>query len=653
MSVRFFILVCLLAGLPALCRASTTEYKFETADCPFEKKSWFDPQRMRCGTAVAVEPGVSQPIRVPAIRITRKDASSRAAPVVFMNGGPGGRGVAEVGDWLGHPLLQRHDLILYDSRGTGQASPLPCPELGAGVLALIAKDLDASAELQARTKLVGPCLAAMPAALLGVFTTPHMARDIDAIRRMFGYERVSLYAVSYGTRIAMAYANAYPQHLDKLLLDSVVPPQAYYQDVGDTFGRALERTFVECERSAACNSRFPQFRKNYGDILAELRARPLRLHMPGGGYANDTVSLNAQDFSLLMQQLFYGDELIPTFPLMIDELKRGNSAPLALLFDVTVGMRVKGLNFATYYLVLGNDELPLRSTALRNASAAKSDLMFFAQDMKLLESLRIFSGTNATPAAAKAFSGPVLVIAGSFDPITAPSYGAALASGGGSNARYLEFPASGHTASLSDDCARAAAVGFLAAGKDGASVPCIDTLQPTAWAGDVYRSSWPRNWIESIFFPRTTVPLFWFGALMVLYVGLGLGAVAAAAYQTFRRSGSPKPQRSRTERNTRMLARTGFVAGAILVAGLCALLFQTVTASAPAVLLFGLPVAAYGLAGLALVLALLTVLMAMALVRAWRGPHRQLRPHLWLTAATLTNLGLIAFLLRWQVLVPA
>ena len=630
--------------------ASTTQYRFETDACPFQKKGWFDPQRMRCGTVVAVELGVNQPIRVPAIRITRKDTTSQAAPVVFMNGGPGGRGVADVGDWLAHPLLQRHDFILYDPRGTGQASPLPCPELGAGVLSLIAKDIDASTELQARTELVGSCLAAMSAPLRGVFATPHMARDIDAIRRMFGYERVSLYAVSYGTRIAMAYAEEYPQHLDKLLLDSVVPPQAYYQDVGNNFDRALEHTFVECEKSVACNLRFPWFRKNYRDILAALYSRPLRLHIPGGGYANDTVSLNAQDFSLLMQQLFYGDELIPTFPLMIEELKQGNSAPLALLFDLTIGMRVKGLNLATYYLVLGNDELPLRSATLRNASAAKSDLMFFAQDMQLLESLRIFSG-SATPATANTFSGPVLVIAGSFDPVTAPSYGAALAGRRG-NARYLEFPASGHTASLSDDCARAAAVGFLSAGKKGASVPCIDTLQPTVWASDIYRSPWPRNWIESVFFPRTTIPLFWFGALMLLYVALGLGALVPVVCHVFRRSGLPKSQRSRTERNTRTVARSGFIAGAILVAGLCALLFQTATTSAPGVLLFGLPVAAYALAALAVALALLTVLMVMTLTRAWRGPHWRLRPHLWPTAATLTNLGLIGFLVRWQVFVP-
>jgi len=172
---------------------------------------------MNCGTAVAVEPGVSEPIRVPAIRITRSDATSKAAPVVFLNGGPGGRGVVDVADWLSRPLLQRHDLILYDARGTALVTPLPCPELGAGVLSLIAKDLDASAELEERTDLVGTCLSAMPASLRDVFATPNMVTDIDAIRRMFGYERLSVYTVSYGTRIAMAYADTYPQHLDKLL----------------------------------------------------------------------------------------------------------------------------------------------------------------------------------------------------------------------------------------------------------------------------------------------------------------------------------------------------------------------------------------------------------------------------------------------------
>lgn len=661
MSVGLRVLLFLLAGLSGVCAAAPADdplagrafaaYTFENGRCPFQEKGWFDPARMRCGTVVAMEPGVDEPIRVPAISLKRTDPTSRAAPVVFMNGGPGGRGVTEVGDWLGHPLLRKHDIILYDARGTGQALPQLCPGLGAGILSLIAKDLDAAAELRARTQLVGACLTGIPAPLRGVFATPHMARDIDAIRRMFGYDRVSLYAVSYGTRVAMAYAAEYPQHLDKLLLDSVVPTGAYYQEIGANFALALERAFSGCERSADCDARFPRLREDYRDVLAAIRAEPLRMQLRGGEYAGDTVSLNAQDFALLVQQLFYGDEFIPTFALMIDELKRGNRAPLALLFDVGVGMRVKGLDFATYYLVLGNDELPLHAASQGNHSPGKNDLVFFSQDMALLRSLGIFPTDTPPVVVPRAFPGPLLVIAGSFDPITAPAYGAALADRN-RNARYLAFPASGHTASLSDDCARKAATAFLSEGLKGASIACVGALQPTVWATNLYRSPWPRNWLEAIVIPRTTVPMIGFGALLLLYTGLAVGPLVPVAYRALRRRSATRLERSRSDRNTRRLGLGSFVLAIAVVFGLAGLLIQTVTGPAPALLLFGLPMAAYGLLLLALLLVATTLLTAVKLAYALRSRGWRWRQHLWLTAATLTNLALIGFLLRWQVFAP-
>jgi pimeloyl-ACP methyl ester carboxylesterase len=646
----FILCILLWLGVSACASASglaTTRYSFEADACPFRGKDWFDPERMDCGTVVAAEPGVDVAIRVPALRLLRKDPASREAPVVFVNGGPGGRGVADVGDWLAHPLRERHDLILFDARGTGQSTPLPCPELGAEVLSLIARDIPAAEELRERTQRVRRCLTTMPAPLRSVFDTPHMARDIDAIRRMFGYERVSLFAVSYGTRVATAYAAAHPGHLDRLVLDSVAPEHAYYPAIARNFDAALARAFAGCEASPACHARFPDFRRHYHEVLATLQARPIRLHLPGGRYPEDTVSLNAQDFSLLMQQLLYGDELIPTLPLMIEALHEGNPAPLALLFDVAVGMRVSGLNFATYYLVLGNDELP-RVHAERRPAPAPGALVFFAQDLQLLDTLGMFGG-DATPVAPRPPAGPVLVVAGALDPITAADYGRALARRW-PHARHLEIPASGHTPSLADDCARASMVAFLSG--DDRPLACTRALRPVSWAGDVYRSAWPRNWLEAIVLPRSTLPLLWFGLLALMYALLVLGLPVAAVYRRLRgRRASVEPMHP-FDRRARTLGLAGLVAGIVVFAGLCALLASVITSAAPASLLFGLPVAGYALAALAVSLVLLTGLSVFALVRAWRHGGGRRRFHLWLACIAAANLGLIGFLLRWQVFLP-
>ena len=47
--------------------------------------------------------------------------------------------------------------------------------------------------------------------------------DIEAIRQAGGYEKLVLYGTSYGTKVALEYAERYPQHVEALVLDSVVP----------------------------------------------------------------------------------------------------------------------------------------------------------------------------------------------------------------------------------------------------------------------------------------------------------------------------------------------------------------------------------------------------------------------------------------------
>lgn len=663
--MRCLLLIGLWLGLAAPVLAATAQYRLEPEVCAFAEKDWFDPARMRCGTVIAYEPGVAEPIRVPALRLLRRDPASRAVPVVFVNGGPGGRGVADVGDWLAHPLLQRQDLVLFDARGTGLATPALCSDLGQGVLALIARDLDAVTDLHERTALVHDCLAGLPAAQRAAYSSAHMARDIDAIRRLFGDEKVSLYAVSYGTRVAQAYAVAFPQHLERRVLDSVVPDQAYYPTIAPTFEQALARVFTDCEQAPACHARFPHFRQRYGEVAAALGSQPIRLAMPGGRYPDDALTLNAQDYALLMQQLLYGDALVPTLPLLVEALHRGNTMPLALLFDVSVGMRVNGLNFGAYYLVLGNDELPRLDPAPAPGTAPDS-LVFYSQDLQLLQSLRMFDTTvpalqtpdvaaatfDASSPPDEASTGPALVLAGRFDPITAPAWGQAVARGLGG--QYLELPASGHAPSLADGCGRLVAVAFL----EGRPLPaCRHASPPVAWAAELYPSPWPRNWLEAIVLPRSLLPLAWLGVPALLYalllLGVGLGVARGMVRRVLHRSVRDATAARTPIRRVRVLGRLGLSAGIALLVGLGALLAQTVGNAAPALLLFGLPLAGYGLAGLALVFALLTALLLHTLVREWRHGRLPLREHLAPLTVAVANLGLIGFLLRWQVLVPA
>ena len=132
--------------------------------------------------------------------------------ILALSGGPG-QATSPFTDQIAYlfrrPLRDR-DLIVFDQRGTGRSGLIRCPTLeglGARLFQVAGAAADCAATL-------GPKRA--------FYTTPDSVDDIEAIRRALGVERLTIYAVSYGTKVALAYATRYPQNVDRLVLDSIV-----------------------------------------------------------------------------------------------------------------------------------------------------------------------------------------------------------------------------------------------------------------------------------------------------------------------------------------------------------------------------------------------------------------------------------------------
>ena len=145
-------------------------------------------------------------------RLPARRPSGRA--LVYLSGGPGGAGTSEfvsaLADQPIRELRGRYHLVGFDQRGTGRSGLLRCPEIERDPRL---RDTDAGARCAAR---LGPRRA--------FYTTAATVEDLEAIRVELGVERLMLYGVSYGTKVALAYARAYPNRVERLLLDSVVDP---------------------------------------------------------------------------------------------------------------------------------------------------------------------------------------------------------------------------------------------------------------------------------------------------------------------------------------------------------------------------------------------------------------------------------------------
>jgi pimeloyl-ACP methyl ester carboxylesterase len=162
--------------------------------------------------------------------------------LLFLTGGPGQPGVRFIPRIASRlkAALAGYRLVMFDQRGTG-AGALRCPALQA---AAGSSDL-----IPAPRGAVGDC-ARRIGSKRRFFTTPETIADIDELRRALGVTRLTLDGVSYGTFTAERYALAYPDHVARLVLDSVVPQQGV-----DVFALASLQSTARVLRSACRQQR--------------------------------------------------------------------------------------------------------------------------------------------------------------------------------------------------------------------------------------------------------------------------------------------------------------------------------------------------------------------------------------------------------------
>jgi len=152
-----------------------------------------------------------------ALQVERQRAAQPATrpPLFLIAGGPG-ESATRVFDprtvraLLGKQLGGR-DVIVVDVRGTGDSAALRCPALQ-------------QADLVHPDAAVRTCAASL-GARSAFYTTRDNVGDIESVRVALGAPQIALYGGSYGAEVALDYARAHPDNVDRVILDSVVPPQ--------------------------------------------------------------------------------------------------------------------------------------------------------------------------------------------------------------------------------------------------------------------------------------------------------------------------------------------------------------------------------------------------------------------------------------------
>ena len=163
--------------------------------------------------------------------------------VLFINpGGPGGSVYHQFTTVEGYPdttprwpkeVREEWDIVGVQPRGLEGSTKLECEEVNAGPID----------QIQRSGGLIkDACDAKMPG-YAATLTTENTARDWDQVRQAMREDKISIYGNSYGTVLGSMYATTFPEHTDKVVLDSGYNPDNDHSEQVDGFRKAAHDFF--------------------------------------------------------------------------------------------------------------------------------------------------------------------------------------------------------------------------------------------------------------------------------------------------------------------------------------------------------------------------------------------------------------------------
>jgi pimeloyl-ACP methyl ester carboxylesterase len=263
-------------------------------------------------------------IRLRAARIRSRRPSR--PPIVGLTGGPGQAGLpfAESYDVI-LPTAGR-DLVMFDQRGTGGSGLLRCRSFE--------RRLGSSLTIPA-----GSCARSL-GDRRSYYTSPDSADDLEALRARIHADTIALYAVSYGSRVALEYARRYPQHVERMILDSPVAPDGPDSLARETVGAVARVVRSACRSGCGGAAAHPV--RDLAQLTRRLRRSPIRRLVRRSRHRL-AVRVDADDVLSLLVTGDLDPDLLRAVPPAVKAALRGRSAALVRLKLTAIATEDGGL----------------------------------------------------------------------------------------------------------------------------------------------------------------------------------------------------------------------------------------------------------------------------------------------------------------------
>ncbi|MEU4092210.1 alpha/beta hydrolase [Streptomyces sp. NPDC026673] len=215
--------------------------------------------------------------------------AERIGSLLYNPGGPGESAVSGLwglGPAFSSGVRAAYDLVAVDPRGVGDSTPVECdadasaglPESGPAAVAGLSDFtvLDEEREEIAETCRLGA------GRLLPHVGTPDAARDMDLMRALVGDGRLHFLGFSYGTYLGATYAELFPSHVGRMVLDGGMDPalDGYHRMLNSARGYqvAWESFAADCATRADCpvGRSVAEADRALDALVADLDRNPLR-----------------------------------------------------------------------------------------------------------------------------------------------------------------------------------------------------------------------------------------------------------------------------------------------------------------------------------------------------------------------------------------
>ena len=345
----------------------------------------------------------------------------------------------------GYPVKNR-DVIMLDFRGSGLSQPQLCDWLGLKAWEDLNDDLSIKNFNKNQTARFNQCLDSLELKNIDFnqYGSNTKSKDAVMLAKALGYTSYNLHGISYGTRAILNFIrNA--EHSDvkirSVFMDSNTPiglltngtMSKKYEDV-------LSKILNDCEQNPGCKQKFPDLKSRFEQFLQSLDSEPWTVPLNG----NSTFTANKEELNALMHNILYNQRTYKNLPILLEHLIARDNNILSLVLASRVAQFNNNYNAPGAISYVYDHKYFRDSTKVRYAAYLATNspyrvmnayLDFYLTDQRIItDSLAHIPIESDIPA---------LILSGSYDPMTPPSYNKFMAASF-SNHFYIEVPRVGH-----------------------------------------------------------------------------------------------------------------------------------------------------------------------------------------------------------------